>query len=348
MSDPDSIGFSERIQGRATPWQSDLVKRLVDLQRAQGLPHALLINPRTTVDSRSFGWYLVSALLCESSSSAQTPCGSCSCCQLMQANSYPDFTFTTLIDNERTHKLNRDIKIDQIRALIHRMSLTASHRPGKFALLYPAERMNQASANSLLKTLEEPAAGTTLILLSHNPGRLPVTIRSRCQQWSVQRPGVSEADGWLRSNGVPEDQSADYLDLAGGDTELALELFGVQALQSLAVFQQALKDYLAGRSSVMAVCDSVTSLSDSLLRLIVRRILQSFVQQQLEREATAQVRTRLQGLLDLMQKADFVLQSEETNLILHLQLEDVLISLKQLLTAENQHGRTRQPGHTVT
>jgi|GEM_PF-484788 len=348
MADPDSAGFSERIQGSATPWQSDLVKRLVELQRAKGLPHALLINPRTAVDSRRFGWFLVSALLCDASSRAQIPCGSCSSCQLMQANSYPDFTFTTLVDNERTHKLNRDIKIDQIRALIHRMSLTASHRPGKFALLYPAERMNQASANSLLKTLEEPAAGTTLILLSHNPGRLPVTIRSRCQQWAVQRPAGSEAGDWLRSNGLPDDQWVDYLELAGGDAELALELFGATALQSLGVFQQALKDYLAGRSSVMTVCASVSGLSDSLLRLIVRRVLQSFVQQQLAREATPQLRKRLQGLLDLMQKADFVLQSEETNLILHLQLEDVLISLKQLLTAENQHGRTRQPGHTVT
>ena len=340
---------ADLIEARATPWQQALVQRLLQVQRGRGLPHALLINPRTAVDSRAFGWYLATALLCQHEDADQAPCGSCGHCQLMRANSYPDFTFTTLVHNERPpHKLNRDIRIDQIRHLIHQLALTASQSSGKMALVYPAERMNQSSANSLLKTLEEPASGSILILLSHNPGRLPVTIRSRCQQWSVPRPEAPQALDWLTQQQMPTDQQADYLELAAGDVELALQLHTDQALDHLTRLQQAVKSYLGGHSDVTAVRDSVDGLDDGLLRLIVRRVLQSFVYQQATREASAGGRRCLQALLDLMQRADRVLQSQETNLILQLQLEDVLISLKQILTGENQHGRTRQPGHTVT
>jgi DNA polymerase-3 subunit delta' len=339
--------IEDPVRPSATPWQRDLVQRLVDLRQRNGLAHALLINPRTAVDSREFGWYLASALMCRAES-ANAPCGECRPCRLMRANTYPDFSFTTLVDNERTHKLNRDIKINQIRQLIHRLSLTASDSVGKYALVYPAERMNQNAANSLLKTLEEPATGVTLILLSHTPGRLPVTIRSRCQRWTVDSPAADEADAWLAGEGLSQDARGDYLGLANGDAQLAAELHSQQALEHLNALQQAIREYLGGRSSVMAVSASVKGLDDDLLRRLVRRILRSFIDQQLQREPSQAGRSRLASLLDLVHKADFVLQSQETNLILHLQLEDVLISLKQILLGENHHGRTRQPGHTVT
>ena len=162
----------------AEKWQLDLVKQLIELKQQQKLPHAILIELRTSVDSRSFGWHLASSLFCQSDGQDK-PCGQCQACQLMSANNYPDFFFTTLIDNDKTHKLNKDIKIDQIRRLIHQFSLTRNLQAGKVALIYPAEKLNKSSANSLLKTLEEPSSDSTLILLTHNAGRLPITIRSR-------------------------------------------------------------------------------------------------------------------------------------------------------------------------
>ena len=165
----------EPVIGEALPWQRPLVQKLGSLRQQHRLPHALLIELQTQVDSRAFGWYLVMALLCESPEDGN-PCQVCPACALMRANNYPDFTFTTLLENDKTHKLNKDIKIDQIRRLIHQLSLTDSRQGGKFALIYPAEKMNPSAANSLLKTLEEPSSNSTLILLTHNPGRLPVTI----------------------------------------------------------------------------------------------------------------------------------------------------------------------------
>ena len=73
---------------------------------------------------------------------------------------------------------SRVIKIDQVRALINFAHQTASLGSRKVILLYPAEAMNLNSANALLKSLEEPAPGTYLLLASHASGNLPATVRS--------------------------------------------------------------------------------------------------------------------------------------------------------------------------
>ena len=89
------------------------------------------------------------------------------------------------------------LSVDQIRSICGKLALT-SHGPGaKVAIVYPAEAMTLSAANALLKTLEEPTARTYLILVSHQPGRLPATIRSRCQTYAVARPGTASAVAWL-------------------------------------------------------------------------------------------------------------------------------------------------------
>ena len=65
-------------------------------------------------------------------------------------------------------------------------------------MLETADAMTASAANALLKTLEEPSARTYLLLISHQPGRLPATIRSRCQSLAVQCPSAADAVAWLR------------------------------------------------------------------------------------------------------------------------------------------------------
>jgi DNA polymerase-3 subunit delta' len=87
------------------------------------------------------------------------------------------------------------------------------------ATIDPADAMNTAAANALLKTLEEPSAQTILILLSDAPWRLPQTIRSRCQRIEFHLPATAEALAWLRAEGVQDGAGA--LDAAGGNPGLA-------------------------------------------------------------------------------------------------------------------------------
>ncbi len=337
----------EKINPLAYVWQQEVIKDLLILKQNSQLPHAIMIEVETSVDSRAFGWQLVMSLLCLQRNPNQLACGECHHCQLMKANNYADFTFTTLNDNERTHKLNKDIKIDQIRQLIHHVSLTANMQSGKFALIYPAEKMNISSANSLLKTLEEPAVDTTLILMTHNSGKLPVTIRSRCQNWTVFNPQQETAHSWLIENGMDETQIDDYLDLAQSDAQRALELSRNNALQQLEAFRESLKRLLFDQTDVVTVVNSLKDLDNETLRLIIKEVMLSFVYRQLEQPATILRKQKIGELLDLIKYTNFVLQVEENNLNLQLQLEDVLISLKQIFNKGKNHARSKS-GDTVT
>jgi len=92
------------------------------------------------------------------------------------------------------------ISIDQVREVIDTLSLTAHRGVAKVVIIEPAEAMTTPAANALLKTLEEPSARSYLLLLSHQPGRLPATIRSRCQHLKLKPPAARTVAEWL---GVP-------------------------------------------------------------------------------------------------------------------------------------------------
>ena len=101
------------------------------------------------------------------------------------------------------------IKVDQIRQLVDFAVATPSLAKRKVAAVLDAHLMNQAAANALLKTLEEPPPNTHILLATHKWGALLPTIRSRLQQFYVS-PDVSEAQNWLMQQGI----SVDALGLA--------------------------------------------------------------------------------------------------------------------------------------
>lgn len=126
------------------------------------------------------------------------------------------------------------IRIDQIRAL-NDFVYTASHRAGRrVVVVHPAEMMNPAAANALLKILEEPPAGVYFILVANAWRKLLPTIRSRCRQLSMGRPSSQEVQAWLalqgsarlatggKAQGSGQGTAADLLPLAGGAPLLAL------------------------------------------------------------------------------------------------------------------------------
>ena len=92
----------------------------------------------------------------------------------------------------------KTISIDQIRGLVSELSLTSYEGQGKVAVIEPAEVMTINAANSLLKTLEEPAGDTFIILVVDKHGRLPATVYSRCQRLQLSAPKQQDALAWLK------------------------------------------------------------------------------------------------------------------------------------------------------
>jgi DNA polymerase-3 subunit delta' len=198
------------------PWLQEIWDRLQQARSAARLPHALLFVGNRGMGKRALVEALAHSLLCESPGVDGKPCGICRSCQLFRSGNHPDFS---LIAPEEEGKA---IKIDRIREFTANESLTSHSGGYKVILIEPAEAMNKAAANSLLKTLEEPMASTLIILNSARPADLTATIRSRCQQLHFKPPPEEMARQWLESqSGIKHSEV--LLQLACGAPLLALQ-----------------------------------------------------------------------------------------------------------------------------
>jgi DNA polymerase-3 subunit delta' len=101
--------------------------------------------------------------------------------RLIDAGSHPDFARLNRLAREKTGDLARNISVDQVRGLQRLFSTAPTFSPLRVVVIDALEDLEAQAANALLKNLEEPPAGTLFLLVSHAPGRLLPTIRSRCR-----------------------------------------------------------------------------------------------------------------------------------------------------------------------
>jgi DNA polymerase-3 subunit delta' len=318
------------------PWQEEVAQRALQLKEQQHLPHAVLVDTCSEHGIDHLASNLSALLLCDSPENLSA-CGNCEACRMMSAGTYADFSMVTLEHDSKTKKINKNIKIDQVRNLIHEVSLTRKYQRLKIAAIYPAETMNKSSANALLKTLEEPAPQVLLLLLTPNRGRIPVTLRSRCQTWTIKPPTTSLALEWLGKEGIDATTATQYLQFACGDPLLALHLQQQDYAGLVDKFKTRLVTFLRGSLSASELSKGLLSGEAAITRRLVEMTLNAYCYQSsgVDGDANAiagEDRGRARQLLDLRQRASYQLQVEENNLDFQLQLEDVLISLKQILT----------------
>lgn len=167
------------------PW---LDSTLQQWEAVQPPPQNTLLHGPAGLGAESLMTAMVRRLLCP-----QGGCGECAACTLLDAGTHPDLWTCT------PEAGKREIRIEAVRDL-NSWVYEAPHQGGnKVVLLWPAEAMNRAAANALLKTLEEPPQDTHFILLTHQLGALLPTLRSRCQLWRLPRPDTVTALAWLQA-----------------------------------------------------------------------------------------------------------------------------------------------------
>ncbi len=199
------------------PWHAEHWARLQARRQRDALAHALLLCGPAGLGKRAFAQRFVQGLLCTEPTEGD-PCGHCRSCLLIAAGTHPDVL--SLSFGLRKDGVQRsEIVVDQIRELSARLAMSSQFSGWQVVTIDPADAMNPAAANALLKTLEEPAAQTMLILLADAPWRLPQTIRSRCQRIEFHLPDSIVALAWLRAEGVRDAEAA--LVAAGGNPGLA-------------------------------------------------------------------------------------------------------------------------------
>ena len=219
--------------------------------------HALLLRGRKGLGKLAFGVFLAKSRLCENISDEGEACGICSSCRWFEQDSHPDFrvieplalsNLSTISGSERNgsdgdgdaepaamaepvtdtgaetgnaksrKKPSKQISVAQIRELADFINVSSHQNGYKIILIHPAEAMNPAAANALLKNLEEPPPQVLFILVTHQAQHLLPTIRSRCRQIAMPAPDPAIATAWLKQQGVKEPEvclaSAGYAPLA--------------------------------------------------------------------------------------------------------------------------------------
>jgi len=246
------------------PWQIRDWQRLHAL-RAQW-PSALLLHGQAGIGKVDFARYLAQGLLCEMPLTDGQPCNECAACHWFMRGNHPDYRILcpenrALLANDtaitqpsgeeapepekKTRALSKEIKIEQVRALLDFCAL-GSHRSGRrVVLLYPVEALNAAAANALLKTLEEPPVNVFFLLVCTQIAPLLPTIVSRCHRWPMRVPALAQALDWLNEQGL--ENAADALAHAAG-SPLAAQAYAHD--EHAALRQFALDQLAAG-----AACD---------------------------------------------------------------------------------------------
>jgi len=190
------------------PWLQDQLQSLLS-QRG----HAWLLSGPSGLGQFELALALARAWLCEAPM-PQGACGHCGSCHAVDVHTHadlcmlmPETLFLELgwpLDQKTQEELDakkrkpsKEIKVDAAREAVSFTQFTRSRGDTKVVLVFPAERMNTITANTLLKTLEEPPGEVKFVLATEATQQLLPTIRSRCQTHTMRWPGFDESLAWL-------------------------------------------------------------------------------------------------------------------------------------------------------
>ena len=263
-----------------SPW---LQGQLTTLLARRG--HAWLLQGPSGLGQYALGLELARAWLCE----APTPhgaCYQCRSCHAVDVRTHPDLCClmpeTLALDlnwpldektqkdlDDKKRKPSKEIRVEAARDMVAFSQQTRSGGSTKVVFVYPAERMNHVTANTILKTLEEPPGECRFVLASEAAHQLLPTIRSRCQTHTMVWPNEADALSWLASQDVSAVEAAVLLRAAGGRPEDALNLAhaGLKASTWAGLPKAVL------RGDVGAVSDATPSQAIAMLQKLCHDLL---------------------------------------------------------------------------
>ncbi|VTU28753.1 DNA polymerase III subunit delta' [Variovorax sp. PBL-E5] len=266
-----------------SPW---LREPLVELLRQRG--HAWLLQGPSGLGQYELGLALAAAWLCEQrdEETGEGACGHCPSCHAIQVRTHadlcmlmPEVAMQELgwpldekaqadIDDKK-RKPSREIRVEAMRDAVGFAQRTSGRGRGKVVLVYPAERMNTVTANTLLKTLEEPVGDVRFVLATEAAWQLLPTIRSRCLGFTLPWPASEEARDWLVAQGVPPADALGLLRSAGGRPSDALRLAGQgQSPKAWALLPKAMS-----RGDASALADHAPSQAIGVLQKLCHDLM---------------------------------------------------------------------------
>ena len=231
---------------------------------SERLAHAFLLvaPPRETGCATARA--LAALIMCEAPRPAQRPCGQCRVCRNIESGSWADMLWIEPVSK------SRQIVVDDIRDRVIPFVGKTSYEGGwKVLVVEHAEGMNEEASNALLKTLEEPASWTLMLLLTDSPERLLPTIRSRCQRLVLHGvPGDVESEEWYEPllNTLASGMTAGVVGRYGAAFELTALFVETETKVEDEVKEQQRENYLGNK-------DALDALAGARARAVRRRML---------------------------------------------------------------------------
>lgn len=215
------------------PWIVDQLQQLL-LQRG----HAWLLQGPSGLGQYDLAMELARAWLCEQPTGVGA-CGTCGSCHAIDVRTHADMCVlmpeTTLLErgwplgekaqgeiDDKKRKASKEIRVDAMREAVEFAQRTSARGLGKVVLVFPAEQMNTITANTLLKTLEEPPGDVKFVLASESAHQLLPTIRSRCLGHTMHWPEAQASLDWMQACGCEPSQARLLLHAMGGRPDDAL------------------------------------------------------------------------------------------------------------------------------
>ena len=235
------------------------------------VPHAILLSGPASVGKRSLALDLAAGLLCSGAVGGARPCRACRGCRMVVSGNHPD-----------VHRLEPEGPGGQVgiggkdgkrgvRDLVTELSLLPVEGVARVAIILDAHRMNDDAQSALLKTLEEPPAGTTLILCADDEERLLPTVRSRCARVRLGTVNVRDVEALLAARELADPPtSARLARLAGGRPGLAVAYAAAPEAEAIRnELARTLVDLLsAGRSTRLLAARDLVVRAGALASLL--------------------------------------------------------------------------------
>ena len=282
------------LASKLCPWLNEPLERCDAAIAGGRLGHAWLIHGVAGIGKLNLAFALAQRLQSDMERGALPPISPAELAGAMSArheaqNHHPDLH--CIFPEEE----GAAIGIDQIRAVIEVLTLKSFAGSAKVVIIEPADAMTVAAANSLLKTLEQPSDHSYLLLVSDRPGRLPATIRSRCQRLPVRRPMPAEVAAWLRA-GAAENFAA-VAGLVERHPPLAIaRLLEADEPAAEAAYAQELQRIGSGQGDPIAIADAWAKRDPGhALDWLVRRLQLAIRERSLTRGSTSITETASAG-----------------------------------------------------
>ena len=272
------IQEADRVEGQAHPreaydliGQDEALARAARAVRSERPPQAWLIAGPPGIGKATLAYRIARYLLrygasAEGAADLAVPANDVVSRQI-ESQAHPGLLVLKRLVNQKTGKLKTVLEIDEIRRLGGFFGLTSGAGGWRVAIVDSADEMNDNSANALLKALEEPPPRAILLLISHAPGRLLPTIRSRCQRLDLKPLGeadLGKALARLLPDAKSEDRSA-LAQLSEGSLGLALRLAGEEGLALAREAETLMGSARPDIAKLLALGDRVARAQDGLM-----------------------------------------------------------------------------------